>query len=127
MATFAGKRNEVNITKMVQGKTWRVPLRITDEAAGAPVDLAGWTGRAQIRQSADSADILATWTCSILEHAAGDGSWVLWLVMPFATTATIDASGNSLYVYDAEIVHPTTGEPFEVAYGTVEVIREVTR
>lgn len=104
-----------------QGATLRMPLRWLSGPAGAvvPVDLTGYTVRAQLRRRASSPEILATFTCVITD--AADGRFELSLSA--VTTAAIAARAG---VYDVELVSPG-GDVYRFLEGAVSISHEVTR
>lgn len=119
--------------KVRQGGTFEHYLTLTGPAPDLdPVDLTGSTFRAQIRKKALDAVVVTAITCTV-DRAVGTPTLParVLLVMTDETTAGIPAgevptSADSKYVWDLEW-EDSTGRVIPVAYGDVEVLREVTR
>ncbi len=109
-------------TKLVveQGTTWAISWPIVDPN-GEPVDVTGWTVRAQIRQSATANEVLHEFTTASGNATTEQGSVTL-SVDPAESSAWDWRSG----VYDVELVDPV-GRVARIAAGTVTISAEVTR
>ena len=100
------------------GDTETIALTIQN-SSGTPIDLAGRTYAAQIRESADSSTILATFTCALV----GTGSTgQVNCTLPAATTAALTPG---LAVFDLQETNSTVVTT--ILAGQVTIIRDVTR
>lgn len=102
-----------------QGTTWSMAWPITVESA--PVDLTGWTVRAQIRPDVSSSTVLFEWSTT-LHNATVTGSKVTLSLTPqdSAGWTWTDA------VYDVHLTD-LVGRVARVTGGAVVVSHEVTR
>lgn len=109
----------------VAGDAVTFKFQITDkdlddpDSAAVSRDLTGWTARSQIRQSASSQEVLATWTIVSLGadgvvtmHLSGDDT------EPLAAIKTM--------VSDVELTDPD-GDPQTVLTIDIQVSQDVTR
>ncbi len=103
-----------------QGTTWAISWPILD-AAGEPMDLTGWTVRAQIRESVTAAEVLHEFTTA-KGNATVEQSYVTLSVAPSESSAWPWRNA----VYDVELTDPT-GRVARIAEGAVTVSPEVTR
>jgi hypothetical protein len=103
-----------------QGTTWRVQWPVQD-AAGQPLNLAGYTARAQVREQRDAATTLHEWTTENGGITLAD-STVTLIVEPSTSTAWTWTFGR----YDLELVS-SDGSVTRLTQGTVRVDPEVTR
>jgi hypothetical protein len=111
-----------------QGATLRVSSTLKG-SDGNPLDLTGWTGRAQIRESF-SGEKIADFTISFNADRT-DGVFVLSLTD--AETAAISVPANTTsrrvitkYPYDVELVKPD-GTVLRVLQGLAKISPEITR
>lgn len=88
--------------------------------AGPYVDLTGWTGKSQIRQTHEATDILAEFTVTFSNQATTPGGVLLTLTP--AQTVALPAKG----VWDVQLTN-TAGEIRTFIAGSVTTSREVTR
>lgn len=51
--------------KIKQGTTWARRWPISDPATGDPLDVSGWSGRAQVRDTADATLVLYEWSTAL--------------------------------------------------------------
>lgn len=104
-----------------QGDDFGQTVTVLENAAAAvPVNLAGWTGRAQIRKgTADrSRTVVTEFKVTITDPAAG----AMMLVLTHDQTKLL--AGH--YVWDLELVSPA-GLIATVLAGNIEAAAEVTR
>lgn len=104
-----------------QGATLRKSF--TWNANGTPVDLTGFTGRMQIRQSIDDAD-------PIIDMTTANGGVIIG-PQPGQFTLHISATDSAAFafdmaVYDVELIAPG-GDVTRILAGDVVLSREVTR
>jgi hypothetical protein len=103
-----------------RGVDWGIGWPVQDRS-GAPVDLTGWTARAQARLRASSDEVLAEW-------ASSDGSIRLEggvLALVFLGNVTGGWAWDQA-VYDVLLTNPTGGTSL-VASGGIQLLRTVTR
>lgn len=103
-----------------RGVDWGIGWPVQD-GAGNPVDLAGWTARAQARLRASSDEVLAEWDSADGTIRLENG--VLALVFLGNVTG---GWGWTAAVYDVVLTSPT-GAPTLVAQGGIELLQTVTR
>ena len=108
---------KLNMT-IEQGTTWSKGLEL-NRPDGSALDLTGHSFRGQMRATFGSADPAATFTCGIVEAAAGTVS----IALDENTTTGIPAGS---YVYDIEMVKPD-GTVIRLMEGKIQVTPEVTR
>ena len=87
---------------------------------GAVKDLSGYSARAQMRKTKDSTEVTATFTCSVVDPAAGK----IRMSMTNATTGAITAG---VYFYDLEIFTDSDAFVLRLIQGQATVTREITR
>jgi hypothetical protein len=97
-----------------QGDTFALHVTVTQ--AGSPLDLTGYQASSQIRASASSTDILATFAATI-------ATTTLTLSLTAAQTAGLPAGSS---VWDVHIVDPG-GTVTTLLQGSVKVTAAVTR
>lgn len=102
-----------------QGADWAQVMRWT--ADGELVALSGYTGRMQIRTSAESAEVVLELTTDNGRMTLDDTTNIT-LQLDNATTAALTARG---YVADIELVNG--GVVTRLAGGPIVVTREITR
>lgn len=110
--------------RIAQGSTWSVTFPVLDESGDPMSSLAGWTARAQIRESVSSATVLFEWHSDGTKPGAvdlSDGQVTLSV-----TSAQSSAWTWARGVYDLELVSPS-GEVWRPVGGRVRVSPEVTR
>ena len=107
--------------KIDQGATFQSRVNLKTNL-GNPVDLTGCTIASKMRRTF-SDSVAYSFTCTI-ESPATDGSFT-W-VMPAATTAGIDLSGGTTFVYDVEVTFADNTVQ-RVMQGSVSVSPEVTK
>ena len=108
---------KLNMT-IEQGTTWSKGLEL-NRPDGSALDLTDHSFRGQMRATFGSADPAATFTCGIVEAAAGTVS----IALDENTTTGITAG---TYVYDIEMVNPD-GTVIRLMEGKIQVTPEVTR
>lgn len=102
-----------------QGVHWGIAWPITQD--GEPLDLTGWTVKAQIRKNIESDTVLYEWSNAAGNVTVND-SQVTLLVSPATSTAWTWERG----VYDVELTSPSA-IVYRIAAGPVYVSPEVTR
>jgi hypothetical protein len=115
------QKGKVLNIKIEQGATFNPQINLKTNL-GNPVDLTGCTITSKMRRTFDAATAYA-FTCTILSPAT-DGSFT-W-EMSAATTASIDVSGGTSFVYDVEVLFPDTTVQ-RIMQGTVSVSPEATK
>lgn len=113
------KRKPVEI-EIYRGDTFTRQFKI--KVAGLPLDITGYTFLAQLRASADSTTILATFTCTVTDAVNG----VLEMELSAATTAALDTETFSLAAWDIQWTTPA-GKKKTFAYGVAKLISDVSR
>jgi hypothetical protein len=106
---------------LYQGTTLRKEFTWT--AAGVPVDLTGYTGRAQLRTSAGTAAIALDLT------SANGGilvSGVTGKITMYATDLQTDTLTADKYLYDLDITN-TLGDVLRLVEGTITISKGITR
>ncbi len=103
-----------------QGTSWAISWPITDES-GEPLDLSGFTVRAQVRASKEAGDVLHEFSTEA-GNAAAEQSSVTLSLSPAVSSAWSWRNG----VYDVELTDPS-GRVARIAEGSVVVSPEVTR
>lgn len=106
---------DIDVTR---GDTETIVVTCTSDDAGTPINITGRTYRAQIRSSATSDIIKATFTCTVTNGAAGQVTCVLPV-----SESTLLAPG--LYEWDLE--ENASGTVTTLLYGKVTVTADVTR
>lgn len=109
-----------------QGATYTLDVPGIKTAAGADLNITGYTVRAQIRRRVNDPAILATFTTAIVTPAVG----ALQLSLTAAETTALPSSSSKdqplACVYDCEIVSPA-GVVSRILEGTAFISPEVTR
>jgi hypothetical protein len=101
-----------------QGSDFALDLII--KQAGTALNLANYSGRAQLRTSVDASSVSASFTVTITNASEG----ALKLQLPAATTSSISAGQ---YVYDLEIFTSNDSIVKRIIGGEVTLTPEVTR
>lgn len=99
------------------GDTETVTLNLQD-ADGAAINITGRTYAAQIRETADSSTVLASFTCAISNGAGG----VMTATLPAATTAALTPG---VAVWDLQ--ETNSGVVTTLLAGPVTIVQDVTR
>jgi len=102
-----------------QGTSWGIAWPILDD--GEPADLTGWTVLAQVRETAESAEVLHEWG-TLRANATVSGGQVTLYVQPTDSATWTWRRG----VYDVELTAPD-GTVYRISEGPVYVSPEVTR
>jgi hypothetical protein len=101
---------------------------VAPATVAVPLDLTGCTIRGQIRKTAKSSDITATFVVAYTVTPT-DGKFNLSLsnaVTALIAAGVDESDAKSLYVWDLELLD-TLGRITPIFYGDVKVFREVTR
>lgn len=104
---------------IVQGASWGRAWPIT--LAGSPIDLTGWTVKAQVRPVVEDSTVLYEWSTAA-GNASTANSSVALTVAPTVSSAWTWYNG----VYDVELTSPD-GTVYRIVEGDVVISREVTR
>lgn len=108
-----------------QGADFFREIRLA-ESTGSPVNLDGYSVRAQVREEVGSSVVLAEWTTDngffTISTPASAGKMILSI--PAAVTSTYDWPNGA--VYDIEIVSPGGGVE-RLLMGSITISPEVTR
>lgn len=102
-----------------QGATWAWAWPITVQ--GDPVDLTGWSARAQVRPSKSDNTVLHEWSTEDGTASIANSRVTLYLT-PAESSAWTWYTG----VYDIELQDPD-GHVYRISEGSIVVSREVTR
>lgn len=105
---------------IIQGSTWGISWPVVDDD-DQPLDLTGWSVRAQVRPRTDSGTVLWEWSTAANSASVSGAAVTLRL-----TAAQSSAFTFSRAVYDIELTDGD-GNVYRVAQGHVEVSPEVTR
>lgn len=113
---------------------FRIRHRVYDATAqtyvaGDYVDLTGWTGLAQIRENADAAAVLASFTVTIANQAALETRGGVLLTLPPAVSAGLPALGLPPVpagIWDVQLTN-ATAEVRTYYKGAVTVDKDVSR
>lgn len=100
-----------------QGSTFK--RTFTWKTDDTPVDLTGWSAASQVRETAESSNVIADLTDYI---TLGDEEGTVQLIIPADVLSEIDAGR---YVYDLELTNGD--EVTAILAGTFRVAAEVTR
>jgi|SRR5262245_36112227 len=98
-----------------QGDDLLLDVIVTDPVSGAPVDLTGYTPKAQIRTTPPDPTVLATFVCTIAAN-------VIHMHLPALDSAALAAPA----AWDVQIVD-AAGIVRTLVYGAVKPTLEVTR
>ena len=101
-----------------QGSDFALDLVIKE--GGAALNLANYSGRAQLRTSVDASSASASFTVTVTNAANG----ALKMQLPAATSSGISAGQ---YVYDLEIYTSSDSIVKRIMQGDVTITPEVTR
>ena len=99
------------------GDTETISVSLVD-SAGSPINITGRTYAAQVRATADASTVLATFSCSITNAAAGTFACTL----SAAQTAALSPGGG---VWDLQETYGTTVTT--LLAGSVVISQDVTR
>lgn len=99
------------------GDTETITVNLQD-ADGAPINISGRTYAAQIRPTADSTTVTATFTCAVSNAAGG----VMTATLPAATTAALTPGVG---VWDLQETNGTVVTT--ILAGPVSIVQDVTR
>ena len=121
------KGKELNLT-IRQGATFGPIVGTLKDSGGTPVNITGYTVRAQIRKTPFTRKATGcTATCLIVNGPAGQFSFeFLAADTALLQVGDTEDSPESQYQWDLEIEQPG-GRIIPVVYGTVKVFREVTK
>ena len=108
-----------NIT-LYQGDTYRLNLTVKDDQEPSqPINITGWSARGQIRPSVESATVLASFTVTFIDAAAGK----IQFSLSAPTTAALTMDG----VYDLEFTLGAGGDVETYLVGKMLLVKEVSR
>lgn len=125
-APVLGSRGERLDLLIRQGATFDAAVTLTNPD-DTPVDLTGATVRAQIRRKALDTSLLAAFTVTVTDAAAGAFTFGLTAAQTAALVAgENDFEANSRAVWDMEL-EDASARITPVFYGQVLIHREVTR
>ena len=99
------------------GDTETITLNLQD-ASGAAINVTGRTYAAQIRETADAASVLASFTCAISNAAGG----VVTATLPAGTTAALSPGSGVWDLQETNSSVVTT-----LLAGPVQIVQDVTR
>lgn len=109
------------------GTTYDKPWEFLNEDE-TPMDLTGWTARMQLRSSMTADEVALELTTEnggiVIDE---ENSTLTILILDDQTSALAIDNAKTKYVYDLEIVYPTTNYVDCPLYGKVTVSPEVTR
>ena len=103
-----------------QGSDYSLGLILKDNL-GSPMDLTGYSARAQLRPKKDSTVLSASFTCSISSPPT-DGEIIMSL--PNAISTAMNAG---TYYYDLEVYTPGDSYVARIIEGKARIKQEVTR
>ena len=118
----------IYLIEIEQGASFSMDVTYLD-SAGDPVDLTGYSGRGQIRLTAQTATTLASFTVTITDAAAGEVSISLpasALVGNAAITGT-SYSDKTSAVYDIELYTAADADVIRLLQGVCLISPEVTK
>ena len=101
-----------------QGSDFDIDLTLSE--GGSPVNLTGYSARAQMRSKKSDASPAASFTCTVTDATGG----VIKMSLPNATSSSLSAGR---YYYDLEIYTASDAIVKRLLEGEVTVDREVTR
>jgi len=101
-----------------QGSDYALQLQIA--ADGSNVNLTNQSARAQMRPTATSSTLTATFTCSVISVSEGK-------IRVALTNTQTAAISPGKYYYDVELVNSGTSTVTRLIQGIVRVTAEVTR
>lgn len=119
LTASAAKPGTLNLTINQGGTFGPITLTLTDDD-GVAIDLTGYSGTAQYRRTADSSEILATFTVTVTAPASGQ----MQITLSDTTTAALTAPAQGvwdLFITDASL------NDYRILAGTVTVLPRVTR
>lgn len=109
------------------GTTYNKPWEFLNEDE-TPMDLTGWTARMQLRTSMTAEDVALELTTENGGIVIDEGNSTLTiLILDDQTSALAIDNAKTKYVYDLEIIYPSTSYVDCPLYGKVTVSPEVTR
>lgn len=103
-----------------QGETWSISFPVMD-GAGAPLAVAGWTARAQIRLHKQSTTPVFEWNTTIGNAVCAATSLQLFLTPTDTANWLFDKA-----LYDIELTDPQGGVT-RIAEGKILLNAEITR
>ena len=103
---------------IVQGSDFALSFTIKED--DTVKNLTGYTARAQLRASKNSASIAATFTCAIAQPTAG----IIIMSLPNNTSSNLTAG---TFFYDLEIFTANNAIVTRLLQGSVTLTQEVTR
>lgn len=106
--------------KLYQGKTITIPFIYGGDT---PIDVTGYDARLQVRKSASSDTVIASFTVDDGRVSIGGANGAITLSMTAADSAALPAGS---YVYDFEIIDDS-GNVFLAMSGDCVIVAEVTR
>lgn len=126
MAEIIDKGQELNLT-IRQGATFGAIVCTLKDELGVAVDITGATFAAQIRKTPSSRKATGCSAVTAIVDAVNGKFSFTFLAADTAKLIAGDteASSESLYYWDLEMLQGTVVTPF--CYGTVKVFREVTK
>lgn len=101
-----------------QGSDWSIQLTMSEDAV--PVDLSGYSARAQIRTRKNSATLIGTFDCVIIDAVNG----ILTMSLANAVSTAITPG---VFYYDLEIFTASDATVTRLIQGIVKIDTEVTR
>jgi hypothetical protein len=111
-----------------QGASFSLDVTYTD-SAGAAVDLTGYSGRGQIRLTAQSATALTALTVAITDAAAGEVniSLAASALVGNASITGLSFDDYTLAVYDVELYTAADADVIRLLNGVCRISPEVTK
>lgn len=106
-----------------QGATFDYTL--TWQSGGSAVNLTGYSGRMQVRETYDSSSTIVSLTSGTGITLGGTAGTIL-LALSATQTAALDATPSGQYVYDLELVSGS-GYVTRLVEGNFTIYPEVTR
>lgn len=114
---------QIDGNEILQGSDWYIEMTLVDRVAGVdtPINLTGYTGTCQIRESATSEIAVAEPTITILDGPGGTFS----ISLSETETATIETTGQTFknvtrYQYEVQL-NDGQGGVYRALQGYVEV------
>lgn len=96
-------------------------MLLTVKRNGTAIDLTGATVTGQIRETADDATVLCTWTCVLANQTTNIGEVACSLDKTETAAITVTSA-----VYDIQVDWPS-GNRDTVLYGAVTIRKDVTK
>lgn len=108
-----------------RGDTFKIGFRLAHmDDDGNPVydyNFTGWTGKAQLRRSANLVTVELEFDVAIADQSLSPG--LVWVTAAADDTAALDIESG---VYDVQLTSPTD-EVMTIAEGDAEIAQDVTR